>query len=350
MNDNDPFYDDARLEEAAEAIRSQSIPEDAVVRVEQRALQLPLTLQAAPVGRTPPLSPALSFFKRSTQMKSLVRYGVAAAVIFGIALVLHFGSNSNVLALGEVTQAVREHKFVQYKQTEITKNTSTTPGIPPGTESTTTQSTVYADLKGLRYRTEKDTWHDGTMFLNIEDYSNRKTLMVNPKERKATVNLLAEWGTKPKPMFEELEKLRENKNTKMTKEKLDGRDVLVYRLENKVQNKLTFGSVGSVIEPSTTTVWVEPETKLPVRIEALFVFPVAKINPSAEARPNPVPIDPKDVVYTEASIQLIVSDFVWDAEFKDADALFSLEPPEGYQTEIIDNSHPRTKMQTAPGE
>jgi len=130
-------------------------------------------------------------------------------------------------------------------------------------------------------------WPNGNY--TIADASKSRKLFVNPKERKAR---LEEYGS---PNLYEHEVLRDLQNVHSVRalppEELDGREVLGFFVPH--------------VDDYIVTVWVEADTKLPVRIEAKYW------GKGDNGRVT------------------IIDDFVFDQEL-DAQ-LFTLEPPAGYK-------------------
>jgi hypothetical protein len=96
--------------------------------------------------------------------------------------------------------------------------------------------------------------------------------------------------------LESLRELQDNKNTRTTRAKLDGREVAKYRLKE-----------GN----TTTSLWVDPQTKLPIRVEIEMIDPTPKI----------------------ARNEWVYADFEWDPKVADPEKLFSTDPPAGYAVE-----------------
>jgi len=96
-----------------------------------------------------------------------------------------------------------------------------------------------------------------------------------------------------KTLLEILREFQDHKNVVALQDTLDGRSTMRYRLEE---------------QDRTSTLWVDLETKLPVRIEELQPVPNAK------------------------DWKFVLSDFEWDVDAK-KDQLFSVHPPEGHDIE-----------------
>jgi hypothetical protein len=98
---------------------------------------------------------------------------------------------------------------------------------------------------------------------------------------------------KDRSLLDSLRELQAHKDVLSTRAELDGRETLKYRLRE---------------ENKTTSLWVDPRTKLPLRIEYKMIDPTPGISTN-------------EWVYT---------DFEWDPQVPEPAQLFSTEPPPGY--------------------
>ena len=246
------------------------------------------------VQTTRPLS-IPSPLKRRYLMRLLVSSAAAVLVLIsGLVLFLLNGAAS--LALADVVKAAEKHKLLRVKMTQVTETTD--PLVPRG-ELTTTE---YWDLKAPRTRYEsrvpRSDQLDEQVLIDVTDYVKGRKLMTNSLKKDATLFI-----TNPKQMsfLDNLKKLQERKETSSTKDTLEGREAVKYLLKEG---------------DNTTTLWVNPETKLPVRMEYELL--------------NATPAIPLN--------RFTWTDFEWDPELKDVkslDDLFSTQPPKGYHvTEI----------------
>ena len=106
---------------------------------------------------------------------------------------------------------------------------------------------------------------------------------------------------KGRPLLESLRELRDHKGTTSTRDRLDGQNMLKYHLkEGNVANRL----------------WVDPKTRLPVRIETVTDHPTP---------------DCSKAVAT-------YSGFEWDPQVAIVERLFSTDPPAGYEVEDHTNT------------
>ena len=102
-------------------------------------------------------------------------------------------------------------------------------------------------------------------------------------------------------MLQNIRELEKHKDAVATKGKLNGREVLKYRIED--ENKSTILTVDTV-------------TRLPVKLEEEIT-------------------DPKILHPMVTKMKFVLSDFEWDPDLKDKtiDELFNTTPPEGYAVE-----------------
>lgn len=286
-------------------------------------------LLAQLVFRRADTAPSSSTTPRSLRrflMRPIVRYSMAAAVLLG-ALGWLFVSSSSSVALADVIKAAEKYKFVRCKVKQICDDKRI--GTAEGTV------TVYVDLKTPRMRQEhrgpglngalecssimvRDCQQD--RFLNLmteklvmaekdaKDENQRRTIkfiIEKGMEDKKVARLYraGQADTPPfsdikknKPFLDNLRAFQAHKDTTSTKVKLDGRDAVKYRLEE---------------DGKTSILWVDPTTKLPVRIEYEVIDPTPHI----------------------AKNKWIYTDFDWDPEIKDVEQCFSTKVPEGFTVE-----------------
>ncbi len=101
---------------------------------------------------------------------------------------------------------------------------------------------------------------------------------------------------KGRPLLDSLRELQDHPDTVSTPTQLDGRRAMKYRLQE---------------EDRTTSLWVDPMTNLPLRIECKISHPAPEVSRSSW-------------IYTE---------FEWDPKGLNPAQLFSTEPPPGYAVE-----------------
>lgn len=204
-------------------------------------------------------------------------------LVSGLALfILHVASDAS---LAEVVKAAEKHNLVRYRQQQ---STETKEGSGP------LDSIVYSDLNKPRTRSESQAKNAGadTTLIDIQD--PERHLMTNSAAKSAWVGP----GNKNRKSFlNGLQEFQQKKGVTTSKDKIDGRETIRYRLEEN---------------GNTTQLWVDAGSKLPVRLVYEMIDPTPKISRN----------------------RFTWTDFEWDPALpngvKDVDELFSTRPPEGY--------------------
>jgi RNA polymerase sigma factor (sigma-70 family) len=284
------------LEEALEAFRRMAVPDrpsDADV-LAQLGRRLGDTAQPASI-------PAPS---RRRYLMRLVVPSAAAAVLLAVGLGFLLLNGTAPIALADVVKAAQKYRLVRYKQQQTT-DTKDMVGV--------TDSTVYGDLKGRRFRSESRHQFmdpdDREKFIeevsvSVTDLAKDRHLMTSthpggkvlPPRKEAWLGRCGS-AKNDKTFLENLRDFQQKKGVTSGRDKLDGRETVRYRLEEK---------------GSTTTLWVDAATKLPVRME------YEQIDPTPDITRN----------------RFVWTDYEWDPElprgFRNLDELFSTTPPKGY--------------------
>ena len=268
-------------------------------------------------------------------MQPAVRYISAAAILVGVLAWLGQVAPGPV-ALADVIRATERHALVRYRLKQFTIDRNF-PDVKPdeSDDSRWLKSTVYVDLATPRLRLEyptKKSFNDMVDFTCVMTQDNRKdrflrviteAMLVKDDQLKddfqrsifkmakeaglprkqATLSRVGRDDVKPfsdldgnGSLLESLREFQARQGTTSSKVDLDGRPVLRYHLEGKDE---------------TSTLWVDPATKLPLRIDRAYRDPTPRI----------------------AKNRWIYSDFEWDPKVADPEALFSVEPPPGYKVE-----------------
>jgi hypothetical protein len=309
------------LDEAFDALRRMPAPDrpaDADAKLLAR-----LAAGASPAAQLVPLT-------RRRILMRVTSWSLAATVLVAAGGVFLFGGNPPVL-LADVLKAADKHNLVMYTMTQ-TDETKEGSAVQPLVQ------TVYADLKAPRSRMRdwapgsqsgaldfesvfvRDATKNTTMHVITETITEKgrtdpkliqllKMFAQNGVPRKeATLSpafgdLTPATAEEKKSILENFQELEKHKDAVAAKGKLQGKDVLKYRIEE---------------EYKTTILWVDAATKLPVKLEHEITDPKI-LNPSV------------------TKTKFVLSDFEWDPEvkgFKNLDELFSVIPPEGYK--VID--------------
>jgi outer membrane lipoprotein-sorting protein len=261
---------------------------------------------------TSPASYRLSL--RSNIMKSSITKLAAAAVIIVIIIAVYYiGGPINITApaFADVMEQIHKARSVTYKHTFF-------PG--ESWESTTTEMIIESGI----LRSERPNGD-----IVISDLGIGKTLHLTPNSKRA---ILTQRASKPrkKKLFNYLDWISGIHEEKC---KFTGQKEANGKMTNVFMMDAPSGKI---------TVWVDPDTNLPVRVEMII-------------RPNPIMVPElyltlkdfggKDDVARSITIssgrsrgeeirdelKTVMSDFVWNAELDES--LFNLEPPEEYTFE-----------------
>ncbi len=291
MSENPTTPNPDALEEAIAAFRRMPVPE----RPADDDLLARLT--AGQETRTVPIPRPSA---RKVSLRAVISCVAAAAILLAFLGWFLFNPGDSV-ALAEVLRTAEQHRLVRYKQKQLTD--------PDHKGSVVPDRTVLADLRAFRIRSESRVRDRNleTVVVAIQNAATNRALVLNTDtdlstgkavvkvavvEKMVRDDLKPLGGLKPyRPLLDHLRELEKHKDTTTAKDTLDGREVVKYRLEDDGQSLI---------------VWVDPKTKLPVRMEYAATYP-------------------DGVRYRFA-----FTDFEWDPEVKDVEQLFSTEPPEGY--------------------
>jgi hypothetical protein len=218
----------------------------------------------------------------------------ALLVIGGLGLLLLHGTAP--VALANVVEAAAKHKLVRYHQQQTTDT--------KGRGATEVDSTVYADLTAPRLRSESRSVDPDGPAIHLSIHDARRHLITDSRRKTAWL------GPAPrgyKSLLCCLEEFQQKKGVTQGRDRLGRLATVKYRLEEPKQ---------------TTSLWIDPRTKLPVRMVQEYI--------------DPTPDFSRD--------KLVWTDFAWDPEvpggFRDLQELFSTRPPDGY---VLDD---QTKAKT----
>lgn len=238
-------------------------------------------LDACQDGRTPSVFSSTALSKGGYRLRLVV--GSAAAVVLVIGgLGFLFFNGTAPIALAEVVEAAQKHKLVRYQELQSTEAKGHLPRP--------VYSIVYADLTASRFRSESLINHPDGQAIRLSVQNAGRHLITDSRRKTAWL------GPAPngyKSVLCCLEEFQKKEGVTQVQEQLGTRTTIKYHRQ-------------------TTTLWIDPATKLPIRM----VQDV--INPGFEV----------------ASNRLVWSDFAWDPEvpsgFRNLNDLFSTRPPEGY--------------------
>ncbi len=268
--------------------------------------------------------------RRRTLMRIASLSAAAALVAVAVGVTTFLVAPASI-ALGDVLKAAEQHKLVKYSMVQHVE-TKDGSSILPAVQ------VAYADVKAPRYRTDNRgpglqgaldfesvyvqdgikgvTMHRITEVVTEKGKNDPESIKLLERFERLGVprksvtftdlegDLTPATADKSRSILENLRALEKHKEAVAIKAKLQGEDVLKYRIEEGLR---------------TTVLWVNAATKLPVRLEYETT-------------------DPKDLHPTTTGTKYILSDFEWDPElkgFKDIDELFSTAPPAGYWVEDL---------------
>jgi outer membrane lipoprotein-sorting protein len=278
-------------------------PDDLVQRAVETTLQLPLpdgpshrvmSQTLASLQHASP-SPRVTFSQRvkhmSWQYKTSALLAVAASL-----LVVYLGiSNNRALAFADVVKALAEVRSATWKMVTET-------ALSDGQVVKSTAKGMF--LAPSRERLETTT--NGMLSIQITDGTKDKTLSLNPATKTA--------------MAIELKNAPANRGSSFSQLSTALRDMaqLEERMRNQNLEHLKARTIGGVKAEGLrwrfgsldTEIWVNPETRLPIRVEYKA---------------------------TQPSVYVVMTDFQVNAELDES--LFSLDLPEGYtvrQTAEVD--------------
>jgi hypothetical protein len=303
--------EDDLLDEVISAFRRMPVPEapDAALLFRRPQSQL---ATSEPAGS----SPSRRFWR--FLMRPSVRYGLAATLLMIVFGWLAFGPTSS-FALADVIRAAEQHKLVRYKLEMISAER-------PGRPRHETRETVYVDLfrPRSRFESEPEPLADGTsrQDVTIQDQATREIMFQTSvsrrvvdekgeprilvqghgssirmsdldKQDRVSIRLSPpgafEFGDAPERtlFLDALSALQRHKETTSAKGRLSGHDAIIFSAK-----------VGT----ARSTVWVDPQTKLPLRIEQSFLDGGTGLE----------------------TIRSISTEFVWDPAGADIEGLFQI--------------------------
>ena len=217
---------------------------------------------------------------------------IAAAVVFVLAIgvaILFQGGGGATYAFADFAAPILEAKTVKFKITIELKG--------PPVQTLTGEMMV---LDGVRTRQVTEL-PDKSKVVVIQDLSQRKSLMLVPASKTATVLTSTSKRKDKTPEYDAsvffrlfqliVEKPGAVEHKSLGEKEIDGRKVVGFHISN---------------QPHGLIMWGDPKTGLPVRVEITSGI--------------------------EGSVKATFSDFVFNADMDES--LFSLEPPAGYTVTV----------------
>jgi outer membrane lipoprotein-sorting protein/cytochrome c551/c552 len=245
--------------------------------------------------------------ERNRKMKRLLKFAVAATIVAAIGIpaswITRGGSNSVAFArVAEVLDSLKSATF------DVTSEMKGEKDQPP---ATATGKGFFLAPALQRVEISTGSAKNGTNMITISDSQTAKSLMLMPDQKLAVAmntekmreNVQKTKGTPP-DFFEAMRRLvREGssgtgeKVEKLGKKEIDGHQAVGFHL----------GSNGSDM-----TLWADPQTALPIRIE----FRMAMLE----------------------DVCVVMNHFRYDVALEPS--LFSLDPPAGYSTQAMSMAKP----------
>jgi len=258
-------------------------------------------------------------WRRIMSPRNVTAAAVALAVVLLLTLWLSPLGSTNGLAFAEVQDKVEKTKSVQFTETRQDKS--------PDGKLAGPKSVSRVMILGCYLRREEtkvvyagDKLEEGRHWTRGPDHvisiTNAKTgerVSLLPEERLFSVTKRIAWITpddgkihtgeiEPQPeadFYSEIRRVPAEKAEKLRERAIDGNRAVGFRVVDKTKRK-------QGTDTFTTTYWVDPKTKLPMRIESSFRS-----------------TDP-----TMGQSEALRNEFVFDAPLDKT--LFSTEPPKGY--------------------
>ena len=213
-------------------------------------------------------------------MKSrITKFATAAVIIIAVLISINqFGGSS--IAFGDILKNIENAKTLTWKSTHITK----------GQKPQVTRTMV---LEPYYMRVE---FKDGKVW--ILDHSKGKTLVLNPSRKIAVISSTAKTSLDVYNTFKNFQNMEGFLVEEVDQRQIDGKSAIGFRLTKEDGSQQIM-------------VWADLETELPILIE-----------------------ETKTDVQSSHVFQVITNDIVFDVELDEA--LFNIEPPEGYKKQSIE--------------
>ena len=254
-------------------------------------------------------------------MKSkIVKLATAAVIIIvTLVVVLYIVKPTNITSptLADVVQEIYKARTVTYKQTFY---------LSESQEFTNIVTMIESGMK------RSESPHGDIL---ITDFSSGKNLHLMPNSQRAILTQHA-GRLKGRKLFNYLDyldwisRINEEGGEFIGRAEVKGKKTNVFFVKMPLE---------------ITTVWVDPDTNLPVRVEVIIwpnpdkdiMVPKIALSTQNFGRKEDGEVrsittgssrDNSDEIQNE---RIVLSDFVWNAELDES--LFSLEPPEGYTVE-----------------
>ena len=243
-----------------------------------------------------------TFLMRNTRARVVAAAGVLAIGLVALALWAVFQQGAK-LAFADVRQQVLAARSVRFRMS----GTVEMPNLPEkGSADFSAEITVTVLESGLMRQTMQT--QGGTMVM-VFDWSQRKMLTLVPAHKQAILTEMTDVPAEQAQtnLFEQFRNASDKAAVPVGEKEIGGRTLQGFRVQDESQSRVE------------TTVWVDPETRLPVEME---------ITTGGGLLPKST---------------MVMSDFVWDVEVDES--LMSLDVPEGYELSTMTmNMGPATEQ------
>jgi hypothetical protein len=223
-----------------------------------------------------PVSPTSPSTRRGNLLRFLVPSAAVALLLTGVVTLLLLDSTASI-ALADVVKAAKKHSLVRYRE-QITHRTD---------------KLVHADLTAPRLHSEGRVAYSGGEAISLSVHDGRRHLTTDSRQKTARLDPAPKGY---KSVLCCLEEFEQKQGVVQGTDKLGKLRVIKYHLEEENQ---------------TTTLWVDPRTRLPLRWEQVLFGSTV-----------------------DSQRRVVWTDFAWDPElpkgYRSLDELFSTRPPDGY--------------------
>jgi len=287
LNSPDREPCNSSLDDAVRAATMESVPDDAIERVKRRAKDL-----AQPQMTSLRSNPDSSSRGRKYATSVLWGVGVAAALLVMVTSMNLWQGGTGGQAFAQVVAKIREATSVQFQMS-------------------TRMAGQHSDdakyyLSGNRIRIEQ---FEGRMIL-LGDLENQKALLLDTQRKLAQEreidDKLVEKFANP---IEQLRKAASVNAKPAGEEILNGKNTEIYHLDK-------FEFLGMLSGRNETRIWVDPESRLPLKIE------IRDLNPKHK-------------------LEILIEGFVWNQPLEEE--LFSAAIPEGFKAGEIMVAAPKVE-------
>jgi hypothetical protein len=216
---------------------------------------------------------------RSIIMKSpITKIAAAAAIIIAVSVGIHFLGDGTSVAWSQVVEQISNHTKYKCRQRVIREQG---PQVP-------TMQVYHLNLQQRRQEVE-----DGSVHIIDMRGENAITVELYPDQKKAIVTTLLGFGPKQDPdLIEMVKRYEQESPERIGTKKVNGKTLQGFRHKPNQYNEFT--------------VWVDPDTKLPVEIE---------------------------INHPTVGQTILLDEFEFDFDLDES--AFSTDVPEGYEVENL---------------